>query len=65
MNLGNYEGKEYKIKKNKSMVYDPTPYLEDKNPLKRKMDSIYGGCDDLIGDFKPAINRNKKLVRSV
>ena len=28
---------------------------------------LYGGCDDLIGDYKPAINRNKnnKLVRSV
>ena len=65
MNLGNYEGKEYKIKKNKSMAYDPSPYLENKHPLKRKMDLIYGGCDDLIGDYKPAINRNKKIERSV
>ena len=28
------------------------------------MDIIYGGCDDLIGNSKPAINRNNKLVRS-
>ena len=64
LNLGNYEGNEYKIKKNKSVIYDPSPYLEDKNPLKQKMDNIYGGCDDLIGEGKPAINRNNKLVRS-
>ena len=65
MNLGDYEGNEYKIKKNKSMIYDPSPYLEIKNPLKQKMDLVYGGCDDLIGNSKPAINRNNKLVRSV
>ena len=64
MNLGNYEGNEYKIKKNKSLEYDPSPYLKDKNPLKQKMDVLYGGCDDLIGMYKPAINRNKKLIRS-
>ena len=64
MHLGDYEGNEYKIKKNKSMLYDPSPYLEIKNPLKQKMDIIYGGCDDLIGNSKPAINRNNKLVRS-
>ena len=46
------------------MLYDPSPYLEIKNPLKQKMDIIYGGCDDLIGNSKPAINRNNKLVRS-
>jgi hypothetical protein len=60
MNLGNYEGKEYKIKKNKSQIYDPSPYFKDKNPLKQKMNLIYGGCDDLIGNYKPAINRTKK-----
>ena len=65
MNLGDYEGKEFKIKKNKSVIYDPSPYIQEKNPLKQKMDLIYGGCNDLIGDFKPAINRNKNLVRSV
>lgn len=62
--LGDYEGNEYKIKKNKSMVYDPSPYFKDKNPLKQKMDLIYGGSDDLIGNYKPAINRNKRLIRS-
>ena len=46
------------------MLYDPTPYFEIKNPLNRKMDLIYGGCDDIIGDSKPAIKRNNKLVRS-
>jgi len=64
MDLGNYEGNEYKIKKNKSVVYDPSPYYKNKNPLKQKMDLIYGGCDDLIGNYKPAINRNKKFERS-
>ena len=39
MNLGNYEGKEYKIKKNKSQIYDPSPYFKDKNPLKQKMNA--------------------------
>ena len=65
MNLGDYEGNEYKIKKNKSDLFDPSPYLVFKSPLNRKMDLLYGGCDDLIGDYKPAINRNNKLVRSV
>ena len=64
MNLGDYEGNEYKIRKNRSMIYDPSPYFEFKNPLTRKMDLIYGGCDDLIGSSKPAIKRNNKLVRS-
>lgn len=62
--LGDYEGNEYKIKKNKSMIYDPSPYFEDKTPLKQKMDLIYGGSEDLIGNYKPAINRNKRLIRS-
>jgi hypothetical protein len=64
MNLGEYEGNEYKIKKNKSVTYDPSPFLNMKNPLNKKLDLIYGGCDDLIGDYKPAINRNNKLVKS-
>ena len=64
LNLGDYEGNEYIIKKNKSVIYDPSPYLKDKSPLNQKMNNIYGGCDDLIGENKPAINRNNKLVRS-
>ena len=64
LNLGDYEGNEYKIKKNKSELFDPSPYLEFKSPLKQKMNNLYGGCDDLIGENKPAINRNNKLVRS-
>jgi hypothetical protein len=64
LDLGNYEGNEYKIKKNKSVIYDPSPYYKELDPLTRKMDLIYGGCDDLIWDHKPAINRNKGLVRS-
>ena len=64
MNLGDYEGNEYKIKKNKSVIYDPSPYFTIKTPLNQKMDLIYGGCDDLIGSYKPAINRNNRLVRS-
>ncbi len=64
MSLGNYEGNEYKIKKNKSQIYDPSPYLIDKDPLKQKMNLIYGGSDDLIGDYKPAISRTKRIERS-
>ena len=64
MNLGDYDGNEYKIKKNRSMLYDPSPYFKYKNPLSQKMDVIYGGCDDLIGNSKPAIKRTNKLVRS-
>lgn len=63
--LGDYNGDEYKIKKNKSMLYDPSPYYKRKNPLNQKMDLIYGGCDDLIGSYKPALNRNRRLMRSV
>ena len=64
MNLGDYEGNEYKIKKNKSLLYDPSPYYENKNPLKQKMNLIYGGSDNIIGNYKPAINRNNKMIRS-
>ena len=64
LDLGNYEGNEYKVKKNRSVIYDPSPYFKEKSPLKRKMDFIYGGCEDLIYNYKPAIYRNKKIVRS-
>ena len=65
MFLGDYIGDEYKIKKNKSKEYDiPLNYLKQENPLKIKMDYIYGGSDDLIGNFKPAINLQNKLVHS-
>ena len=67
MNLGDYEGNEYKIKKNKSELFDPSLCLEFKSLLNRKMDLLYGGIDNLIGDYNPAININKsnnQLVRS-
>lgn len=64
LDLGNYEGNEYKIKKNKSVIYDPSPYYKFKSPLNQKFDLIYNGCDDLIGNYKPAIKRNNKLIRS-
>ena len=64
MNLGDYEGSEYKIKKHKTIAYDPSPFLKSKSPLNKKMDNLYGGQENLIGDYKPAINRNTKLVRS-
>ena len=64
LNLGNYPGYEYKIKKNKSVIYDPKPYFADQNPLKQKLDLIYGGCDNLIGNYKPALNRSKRLNHS-
>ena len=46
------------------MIYDPSPYYKRRNPLNQKMKLIYGGCDDLIGSYKPALNRTRRLVRS-
>jgi len=63
MCLGDYKGDEYKIKKNKSMLYDPSPYYKSKNPLNQKMNLIYGGCEDLIGSYKPALNRRSEERR--
>lgn len=65
INLGDYDGEEYKIKKNKSTIYQlPISYLEPKNPLNKKMDIIYGGTENIIGNYKPIIHRNNNLLRS-
>ena len=65
MSLGSYAGDEYKIKKNKSVAFEPpADYFKRENPLKIKMDVIYGGCDDIIGNYKPIINRQNKIEHS-
>ena len=66
MVLGDYKGDEYKIKKNNSTIYQPSAdYLKEKNPLKQKMDIIYGGTENIIGDYDPIINKkNNKFERS-
>ena len=65
MFLGDYNGEEYKIKKNKTKKYElPLNYLKQENPLKIKMDQIYGGNDDLIGNYKPINNLKNKLEHS-
>ena len=42
IDLGNYPGDEYKIRKNKSVIYQPpNEYFNQENPLKVKMNIIY------------------------
>ena len=65
MFLGDYNGEEYKIKKDKSKKYEiPSNYLKQENPLKIKMDYIYGSSEGLIGDYKPVFNLKNKLENS-
>ena len=65
MFLGNYAGDEYKIRKNKSTLYEPViNYFEQKNPTQQKMDIIYKSSENIIGNYKPVINRRNKLDHS-
>ena len=65
MFLGNYAGDEYKIRKNKSTLYEPfINNYEQKNPLKQKMDIIYKSSENIIGNYKPVINQRNKLDHS-
>ena len=54
--LGNYEGNEYKIKRDKSKEYNPDSYYKIKKPAQIKIEQIYGGE---IKKNKPAIQRTK------
>jgi len=60
--FGDYEGKEYKIKKCNSTLYDPSLYYVEKSPMKQKMDIIYGGNENIIGNSRPP--RVGGMVRS-
>ena len=65
MNLGDYKGDEYKIKKSKSVIYTPSmEYMKRSNPFELRMNILYGSSEDIIGDYKPKINGKNKLVNS-
>ena len=54
--MGNYEGNEYKIKKDKSKEYNPDLYYKRKKPAEIKIEQIYG---NVKRRNKPAIHRTK------
>ena len=61
--MGDYEGKEYKIKKQKTSDYNPDLYFKAKRPSQLKIEEIYG--EDTIRKNKPAIQRTKTEERSL
>ena len=61
--MGDYEGKEYKIKKQKTCDYNPGLYYKLKRPSHLKMEQIYG--EDTIRKNRPAIHRTKTEERSL
>ena len=54
--LGDYEGKEFKIKKEKTHNYNPNLYFKKKKPAQIKIEQIYGQRNK---GKKPAILRTK------
>ena len=58
--IGDYDGDEYKIKRTKSVIKEPPINFGEQNPLNKKMEIIYGGNENIIGDSKPLINLKKK-----
>ena len=54
--LGNYEGDEYKIKREKDIEYNPNLYYKTKKPDQIKKEQTFG---DSNAKIKPAIQRNK------
>ena len=62
--LGNYSGDEYKIKKNKTVACEPLKNLKQQNPFKIKMNILYGGSEDIIGNYKPKINLENNIEYS-
>ena len=55
--MGDYQGNEYKIKKQKTSSYNPFLYYKVKRPYQLKMEQIYG--EDTIRKSKPAIHRTR------
>lgn len=62
--IGDYDGDEYKIKRTKSVIKEPPINFGEQNPLNKKMEVIYGGNENIIGDSKPLINLKKNMIRS-
>ena len=62
--IGDYDGDEYKIKRTKSVIKEPPINFGEQNPLNKKMEIIYGGNENIIGDYKPLINLKKNMIRS-
>ena len=62
--IGGYDGDEYKIKRTKSVIKEPPINFGEQNPLNKKMEIIYGGNENIIGDSKPLINLKKNMIRS-
>lgn len=62
--IGDYDGDEYKIKRTKSVIKEPPINFGEQNPLNKKMEIIYGGNENIIGDSKPLINLRKNMIRS-
>ena len=62
--IGDYDGDEYKIKRTKSVIKEPPINFGEQNPLSKKMEIIYGGNENIIGDSKPLINLKKNMIRS-
>ena len=54
--LGNYEGEEYKVKRQKGNDYNPNLYYKTKKPEQVKIEQIYGNQKP---KGKPSIQRNK------
>ena len=55
--LGNYEGDEYKIKKEKNNEYNPSLYYKTKKPEQIKKEQTYGKNNENAA--KPSIKRSK------
>ena len=62
--IGDYAGNEYKIKRNNSVINKIPINYETQNPLNKKMEMIYGGNDNIIGEYKSNVNINKNIQNS-
>ena len=55
--MGDYQGEEYKIKKQKTSSYNPDLFYKVKKASQLKMEQIYG--EDTLRKSKPAIHRTR------
>ena len=62
--IADYAGNEYKIKRNNSVINKLPINYETQNPLNKKMEMIYGGNDNIIGEYKSNVNINKNIQNS-
>ena len=61
--MGDYQGEEYKIKKQKTSNYNPDLYFKAKKPSQLKMEQIYG--ENTLRKSKPAIYRTRTEEKSL